>query len=106
MQIIEMTYKLFYHCYDYNTNLNISNIVLDNRERGNQISVKLAGNNHLLTDTRLTDRDAEALYKTLRNNVYVTSLDLRYNNLTDEGAQHIAKLIEVWMIVCLGFTSL
>lgn len=54
----------------------------------------LAGNNKLLTDKRLTDKDAEALYKTLQNNLYVTSIDLRYNNITDEGAVFIAKLIE------------
>ncbi|XP_046343701.2 leucine-rich repeat-containing protein 34-like isoform X1 [Haliotis rufescens] len=54
----------------------------------------LAGNNKLLTDRRLADPDCLALYKTLENNLYVVSLDLRYNNITDEGAQHLAKLIE------------
>lgn len=55
----------------------------------------LAGNNQLLTDKRLVDQDMLVLYKTLQNNLYVTSLDLRFNNITDEGAKHIAKLIEV-----------
>ena len=55
----------------------------------------LAGNNKLLTDVRLGDDDAQALYKTLQNNLFVVSLDLRYNNITDKGAQYIAKLIEV-----------
>ncbi|XP_060073757.1 leucine-rich repeat-containing protein 34-like [Ylistrum balloti] len=54
----------------------------------------LAGNNKLLTDKRLVDSDAEALYKTLCNNTYVQGLDLRYNNLTNVGAKHIAKLLE------------
>ncbi|KAL5013855.1 hypothetical protein ScPMuIL_008125, partial [Solemya velum] len=56
----------------------------------------LAGNNKLLTnsDARLTDRDCEVLYKLLCNNLFVTSLDLRYNNITDEGAKFIASLIE------------
>ncbi|XP_021368730.1 leucine-rich repeat-containing protein 34-like isoform X1 [Mizuhopecten yessoensis] len=54
----------------------------------------LAGNNKLLTDKRLVDSDAEALYKTLCNNTYVDGLDLRYNNLTSVGAKHIAKLLE------------
>ena len=55
----------------------------------------LAGNNKLVTDTRLNDGDVDILYKTLRNNTFVTSLDLRYNNITDEGAKKVAALIEV-----------
>ncbi|WAR14668.1 LRC34-like protein, partial [Mya arenaria] len=54
----------------------------------------LAGNNKLLTDKRLDDKDCEVLYKLLQNNVFVTSLDLRYNNITDEGVKFIAKLLE------------
>ncbi|XP_076086735.1 leucine-rich repeat-containing protein 34-like isoform X1 [Mytilus galloprovincialis] len=59
-----------------------------------QMHLYLAGNNNLLTDKRIEDPDCEALYKTLQNNSYVTSLDLRYNLITDEGAKFIAKLIE------------
>ena len=55
----------------------------------------LPGNNHLLTDTRLNDHDTLLLYKTLVNNTYVTTLEMKYNEITDEGAQHIGKLIEV-----------
>ena len=55
----------------------------------------LAGNNKLVTDVRLTDDDVCRLCESLKNNTYVTSLDLRYNNITDEGAKHIATLIEV-----------
>ncbi|XP_052212877.1 leucine-rich repeat-containing protein 34-like isoform X2 [Dreissena polymorpha] len=54
----------------------------------------LAGNNKLLTDKRLVDKDCVALFKLLQNNVFVTSLDLRYNNITDEGIKSIAKLLE------------
>ncbi|XP_072035842.1 leucine-rich repeat-containing protein 34-like [Amphiura filiformis] len=54
----------------------------------------LPGNNHLLTDTRLNDTDALMLYKTLVNNTYVTSLEMKYNEITDEGAKHIGKLLE------------
>ena len=54
----------------------------------------LAGNNKLVTDVRLGDADVRLLCETLKNNTFVTSLDLRYNNITDEGAKHIAKLIE------------
>ncbi|XP_053378650.1 leucine-rich repeat-containing protein 34-like [Mercenaria mercenaria] len=56
----------------------------------------LAGNNKLLTDKRLEDKDCEVLYKLLQNNVFVTSLDLRYNNLTDEGIKFLAKLLELY----------
>lgn len=55
----------------------------------------LAGNNKFITDTRLQDQDTVIIYKFLRNNLYVTNLDLRYNNIGDEGANNIAKLIEV-----------
>ena len=55
----------------------------------------LAGNNKLLTDTRLGDGDCLALYHTLKNNIYISVLDLRYNNVTNEGAKHIAQLIQV-----------
>ena len=55
----------------------------------------LAGNNKLLTDTRLNDQDCEALYKFLKNNVFIDSVDLRYNNITDAGAKWIALMIEV-----------
>lgn len=54
----------------------------------------LAGNNKLITDTRLDDSQALIIYKWLKNNLYVTSIDLRYNSITDEGAKHIAQLIE------------
>ena len=54
----------------------------------------LAGNNKLVTDVRLNDADVRLLCETLKNNTFVTSLDLRYNNVTDDGAKHIAKLIE------------
>ena len=59
----------------------------------------LAGNNTLITDSRLDDKQAQVIYKWLRNNLYVTSIDLRYNNITDEGAQYIAKLIEVHILI-------
>ncbi|XP_077998347.1 leucine-rich repeat-containing protein 34-like isoform X1 [Glandiceps talaboti] len=54
----------------------------------------LPGNNYLITDTRLTDSDMLPLYHTLRNSTYVQSIDMRYNDIGDEGAKHIAKLLE------------
>lgn len=55
----------------------------------------LAGNNHLICEKRLDDDDMIILYELLRNNLYVSSIDLRYNNITDKGTQTIAKLLEV-----------
>ena len=55
----------------------------------------LAGNNKLVTDVRLRDNDIKPLCETLKNNTFVTNLDLRYNNITDEGTKYIAALIEV-----------
>ncbi|XP_033107597.1 leucine-rich repeat-containing protein 34-like isoform X2 [Anneissia japonica] len=59
------------------------------------MELKLPGNN-LFTNTtgRLRDEDALVLYKSLANSMYVTEIDLRYNNMTDEGAKYIGKLIE------------
>ena len=72
--------------------------VFHNSEFKENMHLYLAGNNKLLTDKRLVDQDMLVLYKTLQNNLYVTSLDLRFNNITDEGAKHLAKLIEVcWL---------
>lgn len=56
-------------------------------------SLYLAGNNKLISDKRLTDDDADMLRATLSHNSYVAGLDLRYNELTDVGAGHIAQLI-------------
>ena len=60
-----------------------------------QMHLFLAGNNHHVTSVRLNDSDALLLFKTLCNNTYITSIDLRYNNITDAGVVYIAKLIEV-----------
>ena len=65
----------------------------------------LAGNNKLLTDKRLDDQDCEALYKLLQNNVFVSSLDLRYNNITDKGCVYLAKLLEVFFQLLLSTVS-
>ncbi|XP_064599186.1 leucine-rich repeat-containing protein 34-like [Liolophura sinensis] len=54
----------------------------------------LAGNNKLLTDIRLGDKDVEVLCEALMSNLYISTLDLRYNNITDKGAEHIANLLK------------
>ncbi|XP_030254037.1 leucine-rich repeat-containing protein 34 isoform X1 [Sparus aurata] len=59
------------------------------------VTLKLAGNNRLRRVQRLDDKDVLALSKCLRNNTCVTAgLDVRYNNITDEGAGHLADLLQ------------
>jgi len=55
----------------------------------------LAGNNYLVTDQKLTDDDVNVLCACLSDNTYVSALDVRYNNLSDAGVQHIAQLLSV-----------
>ncbi|KAK7878191.1 hypothetical protein WMY93_031188 [Mugilogobius chulae] len=43
---------------------------------------------------RIDDIDALALSKCLLNIQEVTALDLSYNNITDEGAEHLAELLQ------------
>ena len=60
------------------------------------MNLYLAGNDTKFPDVvRLSDDDAKTLSITLCNNMYVTSLDLRYNHITDTGAGYIADLIKV-----------
>ncbi|ESO10799.1 hypothetical protein HELRODRAFT_167298 [Helobdella robusta] len=65
------------------------NIILCNKST----SLYLAGNNKVMTDTRLTDTDMDVFERWLTNNTYVIALDLRFNNITDKGALSIAKLL-------------
>ncbi|NWH71298.1 LRC34 protein, partial [Piaya cayana] len=58
------------------------------------ITLKIAGNNHLVPVQRVTDDDLQVLTSILRNTVFVTGLDLRYNVLTDAGAKHMAAFLE------------
>ncbi|XP_030842798.1 leucine-rich repeat-containing protein 34 isoform X1 [Strongylocentrotus purpuratus] len=58
------------------------------------MDMEMPGNNHLLTDKMLQDEDAYVLLKVLANNTYVTGLDMRYNQITDKGAEHIAELLK------------
>eukprot|EP00062_Callorhinchus_milii_P025987 gi/632987588/ref/XP_007882638.1/ PREDICTED: leucine-rich repeat-containing protein 34 [Callorhinchus milii] len=53
----------------------------------------LAGNYRYFPVKRLTDSDAVALVCTLCKVSFITGLDLRYNRLTNCGAEHIAKLL-------------
>ncbi|XP_069474637.1 leucine-rich repeat-containing protein 34 isoform X6 [Ambystoma mexicanum] len=57
--------------------------------------IKIAGNNRLMPVKRVTDNDTMVLAKVLANNTFVKGLDLRFNTLTDTGAEHIGKLLQV-----------
>ncbi|KAF3836411.1 hypothetical protein F7725_028969 [Dissostichus mawsoni] len=54
----------------------------------------MSGSHHLRNVQRLDDQDILALSKCLKNNKRVTGLDLRYNNITDEGVGHLAELLQ------------
>ncbi|RMZ94227.1 leucine-rich repeat-containing 34-like isoform X1 [Brachionus plicatilis] len=56
-------------------------------------NLNLRGNNYFLDGIKLGNDDAFCLYHTLKINSWVFNLDLRFNNLGDEGATWIAKLI-------------
>ncbi|NXU98102.1 LRC34 protein, partial [Cettia cetti] len=58
------------------------------------ITLKLAGNNHLVPVPRVTDDDLGVLVSVLDQAAFVTGLDLAYNLLTDAGAQTIATFLE------------
>ena len=65
------------------------------RETHENMSLHLAGNNPKMTEKRLNDDDVKIICNMLEHNSYITGLDLRYNNITDEGAKHISKMLEV-----------
>ncbi|CAM5138174.1 unnamed protein product [Eretmochelys imbricata] len=64
------------------------------------ITLKIAGNNRLLPVQKVTDEDFRMLACILSNNTFVTGLDLRYNVLTDDGAEHAAKFLQENATLC------
>ncbi|NWR46553.1 LRC34 protein, partial [Regulus satrapa] len=58
------------------------------------ITLKLAGNNHLVPVPRVTDDDLGVLVSVLGQAAFVTGLDLAYNLLTDAGAKTIATFLQ------------
>ncbi|NXS68654.1 LRC34 protein, partial [Pandion haliaetus] len=58
------------------------------------ITLKIAGNNHLVPVRRVTDDDLQVLASVLRSTVFVTGLDLRCNVLTDAGAKNMATFLQ------------
>ncbi|XP_072234507.1 leucine-rich repeat-containing protein 34 [Leuresthes tenuis] len=95
-----MTGKTISECYedvcsehDIKRNPDISDILEKTSETGN-FTLKLTGNNRLKHIQRLCDDDVCALSKCLQSNECVTGLDVRYNNICDEGAGHIAEILK------------
>ncbi|XP_019140225.1 leucine-rich repeat-containing protein 34 isoform X2 [Corvus cornix cornix] len=58
------------------------------------ITLKLAGNNHLVPVLRVTDDDLGVLVSVLGQAAFVTGLDLAYNVLTDAGAKTMATFLQ------------
>ncbi|XP_030612231.1 leucine-rich repeat-containing protein 34 isoform X3 [Archocentrus centrarchus] len=61
---------------------------------GRNFTLKLPGNTRPRQVQRLGDDDVLALCKCLQNSECVTGLDLRYNSITDGGAEHLAELLQ------------
>nr|XP_032639600.1 leucine-rich repeat-containing protein 34 isoform X2 [Chelonoidis abingdonii] len=64
------------------------------------ITLKIAGNNRLVPVQKVTDEDFRMLACILSDNTFVTGLDLRYNVLTDIGAEHAAKFLQENSTLC------
>ncbi|NXI93832.1 LRC34 protein, partial [Psophia crepitans] len=58
------------------------------------ITLKIAGNNHLVPVQRVTADNLQVLTSVLQNTGFVTGLDLRWNVLTDAGAKHMATFLQ------------
>uniref|UniRef100_A0A3Q3WZF4 Uncharacterized protein n=1 Tax=Mola mola TaxID=94237 RepID=A0A3Q3WZF4_MOLML len=65
--------------------------VLEKTQLTEDVTLKLAGNDRLRRVQRLDDRDVLVLSTCLRGD---TRLDVSYNNITDEGAGHLAELLQ------------
>ena len=55
----------------------------------------LKGNYPSMRKRKIDNDDVEVIYKMLHLNVFITSLDLSYNSITDRGARTLAELIKV-----------
>ncbi|XP_066524703.1 leucine-rich repeat-containing protein 34 isoform X3 [Hoplias malabaricus] len=80
-------------------NAYISQVLRETQNCGRGISLKLTGNERLKEVARLTDSDLLVLSKTLRNDLTVSALDLRYNCISDDGARYLADLIQENMVL-------
>ncbi|KAL6061034.1 hypothetical protein STEG23_003390, partial [Scotinomys teguina] len=59
-----------------------------------EITLNIAGNNHLVPVQRMTAEDFWLLSKILRNQPSISGLDVRYNTISDIGAHYAAKLLQ------------
>lgn len=58
--------------------------------------VPLNGNSKTMFNNRLSDKDVEALVDTVVSGAVVLArLDLSFNNISDKGAEHIARMLRV-----------
>nr|XP_046146778.1 leucine-rich repeat-containing protein 34 isoform X2 [Oncorhynchus gorbuscha] len=76
------------------TNRYILEVLQETEGKTGDITLQLTGNDRLRKVQQVTNKDALALSRTLRDNDSVTGLDLRYNCITDEGAGHLADLLK------------
>ncbi|XP_043961067.1 leucine-rich repeat-containing protein 34 isoform X2 [Gambusia affinis] len=80
-----------------NEGITINSFVLENLEKTTttrNFTLNLAGNRKQKGFQRLADNDVLALSKCLLNYRTLTGLDMGYNNISDEGAAYLAKLLE------------
>lgn len=59
------------------------------------VYLKLCGNNFRETEYRLVDQDITSLCASLINIPIINSLDLRYNNISNDGAISLAHYLKV-----------
>ncbi|XP_075717699.1 leucine-rich repeat-containing protein 34 isoform X1 [Rhinoderma darwinii] len=57
-------------------------------------TLHICGNNRQVAVKRVTDEDFLAISHVLKQNSFITNLDLRFNNLTNNGAVYIAKFLQ------------
>lgn len=63
-------------------------------EEGKTLDIIFMGNHKLNFNSRLTDRDMLALVPVYEPHaIFIQHLDLRYNHLTDTGAEALAPLL-------------
>jgi hypothetical protein len=63
--------------------------------------LNLRGNNYFHKGFKLHNDDAFTLYHTLKINSCISTLDLRFNRMTDEGAAWISKLLNVYFYLLI-----
>ena len=64
------------------------------RKRASDLHLHLAGDNYLMTKLRIEDADLLPLCSMLNNAPVVTSVDLKYNQISDHGAVLLGQMLE------------